>query len=438
MKIPRIFYVITALAVVCSPVWLLGCDQKPASTDDDSSDGLTSVPPAPSPVPRNATQSPTSPVPAAPVQSGQDLSTDVASKPSIPETTQDYLAEIETKNDFVKLAALKKEYESRTEKSEIVEKAFEGKWKSLTAMMVPRTLIDGLDLLAVDTRATGPREYTFSFLLHTTADIVDFYHLTVTGKVNPKHAQNIKSPTPGANYMSWPLLLYDDPTTKWKSGEYHVVQLLVESEIIPYDLSVNLQTRGVNGQWTGDVGNLIELGWQTDTSSIPEFMRLHALHEEFKKAGVQSTSADEAFSSNWDALTADMEPKNLIEGLDLLAVDTRITGDKEYTFAFLLHTTANLDTNYHLAVTGNVDASHVQHIKPDKPGGAYTTWVLSLNNDPTSDWEAGEYHVVQLPVQTEIIPYNLRVNLQTRDEKGNWTGNPGNFVNLGWQAATQE
>jgi hypothetical protein len=173
------------------------------------------------------------------------------------------LAEIEGINDFIRLAALQEEYKGQPDRPKVVDKAFAGKWRALTSPMTPKTLVDGLDFLAVKTDQTGPREYTFSFLLHATNDLDADYHLSVTGKVEPNHARYIKPVKPGANFTRWGFSLYGNPTSKWGTDEFHVARFKVETEIIPYDISVRLHTRDATERWLADVGDVVELGWQS-------------------------------------------------------------------------------------------------------------------------------------------------------------------------------
>lgn len=265
MTIPKCACLTTLLAVACSLAWLSGCGEKSespeASTDNGSARELASVPLSPTPTSSNVDQAQTPPV-LLPIRSEPD---ETVTSPTLEfsEITLRYLAEIEGITAFARLESLQEEYKGQPERSTVVEKAFTGKWRALTATMSPKTLVDGLDLLAVETDRTGPREYTFSFLLHT-ADALDTdYHLFITGKVEPNHVQYIEPAKPGANYARWALPLYGDPTSKWGADEYHVVRLKVKTENIPYDISVLLHTRDARSRWAANVGNVVELGWQS-------------------------------------------------------------------------------------------------------------------------------------------------------------------------------
>jgi hypothetical protein len=347
-------------------------------------------------------------------------------------------------DDFVTFYEQQQQYRKSGEKSEAADREFDSKWKALTEGMKPRTVINGLDFLAVSTKATGDKEYTFSFLFRATANLETNYHLNICGTVCSYNAHYLAEDLRQGLYVQWNCYLKEEPTSQWKQGEYRVVQLKVESELVPYSLRLDLVTRGEQLEYTGLVGQLY-LGWQWDVrdekafisriEACNDFATLHAL----APAGpLISAPVAQALEAKWKALTATMHPQTMIKGLDYLDILTKATGENEYTFSFLLRSTADLDTDYHLSITGKVDPSFRQYIKPAKPQASYTTWALPLYTDPTSQWKAGEYHVAQLRVETKIIPYNLSVLLQTRNAQDKWTGNPGNKIEIGWQADISE
>ncbi len=203
------------------------------------------------------------PTKPAPPSEDTKKSETTSSVPATAPAGSDILAKIEKASSFLVLGALQDGYRKNGPKSDSIDQAFGKKWKALTAGMAPKTLIEGFDVLAVDTKATGPKELTFSFLLHTTADIHTDYHLTVWGKVAPNHVPLIKEFKKGSHSTEWNLCLFDKPTSQWKSDEYRVVQLEVPSEIIPYELKIRLHTRDKNRVWTSSPGNYVILGWQT-------------------------------------------------------------------------------------------------------------------------------------------------------------------------------
>lgn len=361
-----------------------------------------------------------------------------------PAAAQGILAKIKAVDDFVKLYALQQENEQGGKQSDPAGQAFADKWETLTKGMIPRTLTTGLDFLAVSTKATGDKEYTFSFLFRATADLKTNYHLNVYGTVCAYNAKYLQENQREDLYVQWNCYLTNEPTSQWKVGEYRVVQLKVDTELIPYSLRLDLVTRDEQLKWTGLV-SLLYLGWQWDVrdeksflskvEACSDFATLHAL----APTGPQmSALVAQAVERKWKTLTANLEPQTMIDGLDFLAIHTKATGEKEYTFSFLLRPTADLDTDYHLSITGKVDPSFRQYIKPTTPGGSFTTWALPLYSDPMSQWKAGEYHVAQLRVETKTIPFDMSVILQARDAQGNWTGNPGNRIALGWQADVSE
>lgn len=376
-------------------------------------------------------------------KSGAPAPTSSSSKPeSQPKATKkpeakapvdgpEVLAEIAAANNVVKLHRLIQTYKERGVISVATGKAIDDKWKNLTTGMVSKTLIDGLDILSVDSNVTGAKEITFSFLLHSTKKLDTDYHLTVWGSVTPENLQFIKPFKPDALSTQWYLLFGADPTSQWKPGEYHVAQLRVVSENIPYNIKVRLHTRNADNVWSGSSGNYVEMGWQVADTS--DFVKLYMIEKEYNHSGKRTSETTQALRDKWKNLTAKMTPKNLIQGLDILTVDTKVTGKKELTFSFLLHTTSDLSTDYHLTVWGKVAPEHMQLIKEFQPKSLSTEWSLLINDDPTSKWKADQYRVVQLKVSSEIIPYNLKVRLHNRDSKGTWSGSPGNYAELGWQ-----
>jgi len=171
-----------------------------------------------------------------------------------------------------------------------------------------------------------------------------------------------------------------------------------------------------------------------DIENAPDFVKLNEIQEKHKAGTHHSEVVKQALARKWMGLTTDMSPRTMVEGIDFLAVDAKVTGKEEYTFSFLLKSTAHLDTDYHLGIVARVDEGHIQYIKPNKAGEARVNWGISLYNDLTSKWNPGEYHVAQLKVKTTIIPYNLAVFMQTRNAQRRWSGNLGNKIELGWLA----
>ena len=342
--------------------------------------------------------------------------------------------------DFLKLNAEQRAANKSGELTPEVQLDFENRWKSVTADMSPQAMIEGLDFLGVQTKATAEGEYTFYFLFHTTKDLSADYHLRVQGNVHPANAQSLPQAQQERLFSQWTRMLRDEPTSTWKSGEYRVVPLKVKTALVPYNLRVSLNTRNEQGGWVANVGQAAELGWQWDyldeaayIAKINAASDFDSLYAVAPGTVAKSAAVNEAVAAKWNALTTGAEAKPMIEGLDFVAVSTKATGEKEYTFSFLLNSKAKLTEDYHLSVIARVDDSHKQHIKPSKPDGNYITRSILLYNNPTSQWKAGEYHVVQFKLETEIVPYNLGLVLQTRDAAKKWKANPGNRIELGWQ-----
>ncbi len=428
-------------ALICATVFALvlsGCTQQ---EEPPKAPEVTSVPPPPSPVPP-----PPPPAPTTPPSSPQVVpSAPVPQKPSTPEPGVSVSYKIKTGNDFVSLYAEQQEYKADEKQSDARDREFAEKWATITKNMTPRKLTDGLEFLAVKTIATAENQYTFSFLLRPVKDISEDYHLLVQGQVFPSNVQYLPEQFKAKGYRTWAGIISDPPTSEWKPGEYYVVKARITDNLTPYNLQIVLHTRDNKNQWVANVGNTLPVGWQWDVFDEKAFVdRVNActtfagLYAQAPPGPEVSKTVAQALAAKWSALTSGMTPRSMIDGLDFLAVDTSITGDEEYTFSFLFRTTKDLDTDYHLNIVATVDPSFVQHIKPDKPDGLYTTWHGFLYNDPTSQWKPGECHVAQLKVETAIIPYHLTLMLQTRNEKREWTGNLGERLDLGWQADTAE
>ncbi len=342
--------------------------------------------------------------------------------------------------DFVTFYQQQQQYWKSNDQTAQADEEFARKWQALTEGMKPQNLASGIDALAVDTKATGDKEYTFSFLFHVTEALAPNYHFNVYGTVCPYNAHYLDEKQRENLFVQWNCYLKDEPSSQWKPGEYRMVQLKVETELIPYSLRLDLVTRGDQLEFLKTLGQA-NLGWQWATrdekafiariESCPDFASLHAL----APAGPAITAGiAQALDAKWKALTEGLKPQTMTDGLDYLDIITKATGKNEYTFSFLLQATADLKTDYHLSVTGKVDPSFRQYIKPATPEASYVSWAIPLYTDPSSRWKPGEYHVAQLRVDTKIIPYNLSVLLQTRDAQGKWTGNPGNKIDIGWQA----
>lgn len=178
----------------------------------------------------------------------------------------DEQAFVDSVNACTSFAALYAQAPPGPEVSETVAKALAAKWSALTSGKSSQTMIDGLDFVAVDTSVSGEEEYTFSFLFQATERLDIDYHLNIVARVDPSFVHHIKPDKPDGLYTTWPLFLYNNPTSLWKPGECHVAQLKVETAIIPYHLTLMLQTRDAQKQWSGSPGSRIELGWQADTA----------------------------------------------------------------------------------------------------------------------------------------------------------------------------
>lgn len=333
-----------------------------------------------------------------------------------------------------------RKYEQWEYALDAMEHGKDPQWATVAQGMKPRKLVDGLEFLGVHTRVTGEDEYTFSLLFRPTKDLDADYHFILYGAVFPANTGRLAEGDRTNARVKLHRRLHDDPTSEWRQGEYHVVHVVTETAQIPYNIVLLAYAPSEDVFWNR-VGERLDLGWQwayrDEKAFIATIQRCKTHGELYALAPSGpplSSSVANALDEKWGALTKGMEPQPLIDGLDILALDTKATGDKEYTFSFLLQSTADLDTDYHLGIQAGVDPSHIQHIEPLQPGAKSSkTWHLRLAHDPTSLWNAGEYRVAQLVVETEIIPYDISVFLRHIEQK-----NPGNKVNLGWQADVRE
>ena len=388
----------------------------------------------------------TTPDEAADVLEGAPAAEEVAEvsppAPARPTPTPTVLDETEADDDFAALYALQQEYKQGAEQSEAVDRDFDSKWQAITKGMKPRTLIEGLDFLAVKTKATGEQEYTFSFLLRPTADLDTNYHLTVLGSVFGPNAQFLPEAQRERMYAGWNRVLNDDPTSQWKRGECHVVHLKAKTDsLIPYNLQLFLHTRTEQNKWASNVETRLSLGWQWDIpdgasflakiEACGDFEELYALAPAGPKL---PTPMAQAVEKKWKALTAGMSPQNMIEGLDLLDLDTRATGDEEYTFTVLLQSTEDLADDYryyHLSVVGLLDQSHMRLANPGKK---YISWALLFYDNPMSQWKSGDYHVAQLKAPIgRIVPLDIQITLEKRNAQRRSEGSIGDTIRLGWR-----
>jgi hypothetical protein len=414
-------------ALICAAVIaasLPGCTQQEETPPPPD---YTSVPPAPAPVPLPPAES-TAPAPQ---------------RPSTPAPGLEVSYKIESKDNFVSLYAEQQDYKAGEEQSDAKDREFADRWAAITKDMTPRKLTEELEFLAVKTIATAANQYTYSFLLRPVENLSEDYHLLVQGHVFPANLQYLPEEFKATKYRTWAGIIRDVPTSEWKPGEFYVVNAKVADNLTPYNLQIVLHKRDNQNQWEANVGDLLPVGWQWDVFDEQAFVdRVNTcttfaeLYAQAPPGPEVSETVAKALAAKWSALTSGMSPTTMIDGLDFVAVNTNVTGEEEYTFSFLFRTTKDLDTDYHLNIVATVDPSFVQHIKPDKPDGLYTTWHGFLYNNPTSQWKPGECHVAQLKVETAIIPYHLTLMLQTRNEKREWTANPGERIDLGWQADT--
>jgi hypothetical protein len=358
--------------------------------------------------------------------------------PVEPTTPEDRIA---AAADFVTLEAIQRDYVQGETKSPSIEAALAARWEALAAGMTPRTLVEGLELLGTQTRITGKTEYTFSVLFRPTVDIATDYHFSFDGFVHPDHVKLLEGKNNERGHIKLPRRMNDSPTSQWKKGGYYVVHTKAEVPLIPYNLRVLAFSPTEESFWN-HVGQRLNLGWQWAVKDGSDFIRkvvacntpaeLYRLAPDgpLLKAPVQ-----QAIDEKWKSLTQGATPQPLAEGLEFFSLETKATGDKEYTFSFLVRSTADLNTDYIFSVIGAVDPSHLQHIRPAKPGASHAAWNFELKHDPVSTWKKGRFHVAQLVIQSEIIPYNISVWVSPRGADGKWDWDKkGNRIKLGWQA----
>ncbi|HOE65998.1 MAG TPA: hypothetical protein PLO62_05690 [Candidatus Hydrogenedentes bacterium] len=363
--------------------------------------------------------------------------------PSVPFTTQSDQEE-PAGNDFVALYERQRRARQNGDVSEATDRDFDAQWKALTERMTPQLLIDGVEFLAVDVKATGEREYTFSFLFRSTKDLDTDYHLSVLAGVSSSHIDLLPEADRARQRSQWTRLLKkDEATSHWKQNECHVVSLKVSTALIPYNLRLFLHTRDPQGHWTADVGQILPLGWQWAVFDEKPFLSkieacndFAALYELVAASLPASKAIAQAVDERWKVLTQGVEPKPLIDGLDCLGVETQATGEQEYTFSFLFRCAKDIDVDYHLSVQGYVFPSNIARLPERDQERGYAQWTRVLRGEEaTSRWKQGEHHVVRLSVPTELIPYNLRLFLHTRDQQGVWVADVGQTLALGWQWA---
>lgn len=312
---------------------------------------------------------------------------------------------------------------------------------ALVAAMTPRTLVDGLELLDVVTRVTGKSEYTISLLFRPTVDIATDYHLSFDGFVHTANLKQLSEKNRERGLIKLPRKLNDNPTSTWKKGQLYMVHTKAEVPLIPYNLRLLAFSPTEESFWN-HVGQRLNLGWQwayrdgSDFITLVKACKTPAELFALAPAGPRVNPAvQKAIDTKWSALTKDAKPQTLVEGLEFIALDTKATGEREYTFSFLVRSTTDQNTDYIFSVIGGVDPGHVKHIRPAKPGATYAAWNFELRHDPVSSWKKDEYHVAQLVVESEIIPYDISLWVSPRGEDGKWDWDrKGKRIDLGWQA----
>ncbi|MBX3175993.1 MAG: hypothetical protein KF886_01405 [Candidatus Hydrogenedentes bacterium] len=389
---------------------------------------------APAPEPRSE-----APAPEAP-----ETARDAAAEADEPLPEGGIFADIAAAN-FVALHALQREYEAGGETTAAVDEAFAARWKSIAEKVKPKTLVPNLEFLDIATRVSGKEEYTYSILFRPTADLDTNYHLAFDGSVLPSNARFLEGKHQERAMVKFRRRMDDHPTSTWKKGRYYVVEAKSEFPLIPYNLLMMAFSPTEEEFWT-QVGERLSLGWQWAAADEDAFLAKVeacasplALYEIAPPGPVLTERLRKAIDARWAALSAGMTSQKLHDGLELLALETKATGAKEYTFSFLIRSTRDISTEYILTVLGRVDAGHVQHIKPQEPGATHTSWYINLRHDPTFTWKAGEYHVAPLTIETEIIPYNISVWASPRGEGTRWDWDrKGPIIDLGWQADVRE
>jgi len=350
--------------------------------------------------------------------------------------------ETQPRDALIDLSDLYAEYASKQKEAAVINQAFAGQWEDLTANTVPRPLAPGIEFLQMQTKATGDREYSFYFLLRTTAEIGTDFHLVLLGAPlhsNEKYLPRVFQKNGAAQ---WNLNLIQEPTSCWRKGEYRVLRLKAETSLVPYSLRLLLVTRNPALQWVDTAGEIV-LGWQwatrSETDMISQIKSCTSFWDLFALAPPgpsMSKPLSHAVGEKWRDLTSHMPPRSMVDGVEFLTLKTDATGEREYTFSFLLRATKTPTLDYDLKILGVKDAGTQEQPRPTNSDSTYAAWSLRLSrSDPSSLWKPGEYHVAQLTVDTELIPYDVRFWLVTRDEKGALTGNCGNKIYVGWQAA---
>lgn len=394
-------------------------------------------PAAPTATPDTAPAAPEAP--AAPATSPEAAPAAAeATPPPAPVTPE---ARIASAANFVALDELRRDFQKDGVASAELDAAVAARRDALVAEMTPRTLVDGLDLLDVVTRVTGKSEYTISLLFRPTKDLATDYHLSFDGFVHTANLKKLSEKNRERGLIKLPRKLADQPTSTWKAGQLYTVHTKAEVPLIPYNLRLLAFSPTEESFWN-HVGQRLNLGWQWAYRDGSDFIRLvkdcRTPAELFALAPAGprvNPAVQKAIDAKWAALTKDAKPQAMAEGLEFLALDTKATGEREYTFSFLVRATADLNADYIFSVIGGVDPGHVKHIRPAKPGANYAAWNFELKHDPVSAWKKDQYHVAQLVVESEIIPYDISLWVSPRGEDGKWDWEKkGKRIDLGWQA----
>lgn len=174
----------------------------------------------------------------------------------------------------------------------------------------------------------------------------------------------------------------------------------------------------------------------------------HTLHSAYTQQGKTNQELDAAFAEKKKALLPEAKPIPLADGLELVAFDWELQGDKsvegkkeDFTASWLFHKTKETglgDDRVVLVVfRGWVDEAHQEYLKGSGSGdGRYFERTYTL--DPGIDeWPVGEYTLVTRSVgPLPNLPYRMHCKFPTRTKTADGTlahaPDLAHEVDLGW------
>ena len=177
-----------------------------------------------------------------------------------------------------------------------------------------------------------------------------------------------------------------------------------------------------------------EQAYLREIEAAQDLITLNETRANYAVALKKSTAVEEALNQKWELLTGKIEKEGSIIGklsneLALWAFDFERIGKERYRVYLLFRVAGKLEDNYGISIVGRLaDPSLLP--EPDREKG-YQLWHIRPL-PPTKFWKEGEFIVVREDIDASDLPYELRMNMDTRE------GLYGKQISLGTMRKIEE